>query len=313
MKRRLLALTILAAIPGAPPAAEGSGAILRCDPGMQILSIDGDRKRAVGADDHRHDCNLPMKPGPHVLLVKFEHGAVGDSYFDTRFWTRQDLQVTFEAESGRTYRLKGGFTPDWHAWVVDVTSQEYDSPWPPSAYPKERRAAAKGKPKSILVAKLSPRNVVILSADGQMRSPWFVPAELKPLAIRKKDQATGDLAFVEVTEGTSLGIYDAIINGNAFSLEKNWGYVCGETQVPVFENLAGSRVYYLGRFDFTAVPTGLEFRFTQEDLESVRHSLQGAHPELAHVLEPASVRSARIRRPCEIVMPGRIWSNSGFE
>jgi hypothetical protein len=304
----LLALTILAADPRPALAADNPPAILRCDPALFVKAIDGDKKKRVSPADTSEDCNVSLTPGRHSLEVSFEwsHSA---ALVEMSWSSHEDASVDFEAVAGRIYRLKGTLIPSWKAWVEDVTTEESvlrDLLPAPKQKSKTRNSA-------VVVARLAPRDVVVVGYQGGTKGPWLWASKFLGLYIKKEAQGSTDLAFAEVDDGTSFGVTSAVTNGNAFSLNKNRGDVCGETRVPVFEKLTGGKVYYLGSFDYAVVPTGLEFTLTQKDMESVRQQLRADRPELADALEPATFRMSRVRRPCEAVKSGELWINRNIE
>jgi hypothetical protein len=306
---RALALTLLVASGKVALAGNDGHAVLRCDPALWIKSIDDNKKLRVSRADSIEDCNVNLTPGRHSLEVAFEWNQSEAALFEATWSSHENLTVEFDALADRIYRLKGELVPTWKAWVSDVTADEaalIDLPLAPKRKSKTESPA-------IVVARLAPRNVVVLSYAGKTSGPWFRAAYFKGLYIDKVAQPSTDLAFIELDDASNLGMIGATVNGNAISLDKQRGKLCGETTAPVFENLRGGRVYYLGRLDFSVVPSGLAFTLTQADIETTRQQLRSMRPEIAAAVEPASFRMARMRIPCEAVKTGESWTNRTIE
>lgn len=283
-------------------------ALLRCDPGLVVLSIDGDKKRRVSANDLRNDCNVPLPRGKHELVAKFDWRP-SDSMFGWEYYSPNEERLDLEVTENHIYRLKGAFEPTWRAWIDDVTSQERALP----SHDHPRKGWAESLPvgqrTSVVIMKLTPTNTFVATYYGRTQGPWFLPGKYVPVYIKNKDWARDDYAIGEVEAGANLGITHATINGNSFGLDKQWGHLCGETLAPVFENLAGGKAYFLGNFSFVSTPAGLVAQFTQNDLQAARDFLRSRRPDLAAELEPAAYRMVRRRVPCEVVPLDRRWQN----
>ena len=76
-------------------------------------------------------------------------------------------------------------------------------------------------------------------------------------------------------------------------------FVC-DTEVPVYEDLPGGRVLYLGDYHLKSGTTGGKFTVTW-DLESARRFLQAHHPALVDKLELADSRELRVPEPCLLI------------
>lgn len=304
-----LALALLFACRCLAAPAAGPRAELRCDPALVVKAIDGDKKKRVSRADSFADCKVSLAPGHHSVVVGFEWTQSEAALFEATWSSHEDSVVEFDAEEGRIYRLKGTLIPSWKVWLDDVTAEEsalQDLPLAPKQKSKTRNSA-------FVVARLKPRNVVLVGYEGDTDGPWFRGAKRNVLYIEEDAQASTDLVIAEVDDAANYGIITAVVNGNSISLDKNRGRVCGDTRTPTFEKLTGGKVFYLGSFDFDVVPAGLEFDFTQKDIESVRQQLRATRPQLAAALEPAAFRMARVRYPCEGVKSGQMWINRNID
>jgi hypothetical protein len=283
-------------------------AVLRCDPGLMIMSIDGDKKRRVSRDESRLDCNVVLKPGRHQLVARFEWTQPG-YYFNTKVTSRREEHVEFQIVENRIYRLKGTDEPAWKAWVEDVTDREAKLPSVATASKRWRKTLPAGQRTSVAVMKIAPSNTFVGTYYGRTQGPWFYPGQYVPVYIPKEAWDLDDYAIGDIEAGAVIGIENAIVNGNAFSLNKQHGTPCGETLVPVFENLDGGKVYFLGSFAFESTPSGMMVRFTQEDLKGAAEFLRSRRPELAGTIEPASFRLVRKRIPCDGIPVNEVWRN----
>ena len=63
--------------PHKPPAGQ---ALVRCDPGLMIMSIDGDKGRRVNNGRGNFDCAILLSPGEHRFGLD-EHAAGGRGHF----------------------------------------------------------------------------------------------------------------------------------------------------------------------------------------------------------------------------------------
>ncbi len=280
-----------------PPRPTVATAQLRCDPLTVIKAIDGKVRnimaRQAGAFS---DCEIPLSAGSHVLKVCYEGGRYQISPpVNVRYVYRceEDKEVLLDAVAGRIYRLRIGFEPGFTAWIEDVTTIESDYPASPSV--NKSRAVSKEERQSMILVR-SPGGEVPAFLQGAVQNQWFK-------ASRMKQAFSGPMKMTAEPEGYFLG---TISNGDTLAIRRvvegaHFFSVC-DTQVPVYEDMAGGRVLYLGDYHFERRALGALYTVTH-DLEAARRFLQAHHPQLVEKLESASFRALRVPEPCMLMNP----------
>lgn len=273
-----------------------SGASLRCDPWTVIKAIDGRALKVSALQGGAFtDCEIPLSAGRHVVKVCYEGRGLtisGTGNVITIYRCDQDRLVEFEAADAHVYRiglsLETGFAPH----IDDVTATESEVPASPTAN-KSRRGLPKDQRNSIVLLRASGGGEPAILA-GTVQHLWFK-------ANRMAQAFSGPDKMRAETDGYFTG---TVGNGDTVSLRhmKSEGlpvFVC-DTEVPVYEDLPGGRVLYLGDYHLESGPTGKQFSVTW-DLESARKFLQAHHPALVDKLELADSRELRVPEPCLLV------------
>jgi len=297
-----LALALLALHSAAFAQDNGSAgqAMLRCDPGSRIDGIDGDGRYVVGSyGSGFNDCEIRLAPGKHVVKACYEVGTAGatDVYKCDR-----PRDLTFEASAGSIYRmrLKLGRADKWETSIEDVTATESNVPASPAAN-KSRKDIPKDQRKSMVLVRASERDEPAF-LKGEVQHLWFKMRDARQvLSGPSKMHGEKDGYFTDkVANGESLAIYYMFHQeGSAFSRE--FSYVCA-TELPVYEDLPGGKVLYLGDYHFERAPGGMRFTVTH-DVEAARNFLQANHPELVDKLVVADWRMLRTPELCETKGP----------
>lgn len=273
-----------------------SVALLRCDPWTVIKAIDG-RARKVSAlqGGAFTDCEIPLSAGRHVVKVCYEGRSLtisGTGSLTTIYRCDQDRLVEFEAAEAHVYRLRlsleTGFAPN----IEDVTETERDVRPSPTAN-KSRRGLSKDQRESMVLMRVSGGGEPALLA-GTVQHLWFK-------ASRMAQAFSGTDKMRAETDGYFTG---TVGNGDTVSLrhlesEGLTAFVC-DTEVPVYEDLPGGRVLYLGDYHLESGTAGGQFTVTW-DLESARKFLQAHHPALVDKLELADSRELRVPEPCLLI------------
>lgn len=282
----------------AAPLPDAPQAQLRCDPGVAVRSVDGEASKGAANPAGETDCRIPVDPGPHTVAAGF-FWDVGD--LTNYRWARIDEPVTlqFEAAEGRIYRVRYRVDPDQKAWIEDVTDEERGlpshEPFAPVAkdIPKTQR-------KSTVIARIAPAYTEILLKPGRTSGVFFQDTGYGPW-LRPKKGTT--YAIGRVNAGETAGFVFVNYRGKGLSMPAQMN-ACDAVHVPVYENVPGGQVLYLGRFEIEAVAGGYVLHFSQGDLEAVRAELAVEHPALARELRAASFRMARVAEPC---LPIKRW------
>ena len=300
-----LALLALHSV-AAAQAPVGSGeAMLRCDPGTRIDGIDGDGRYVVASYSSTfNDCAIRLPPGKHVVKACYE--LTGGGLIPETIKCDEDRELNFDAVAGGVYRLGLRITPDraWKAWIDDVTATEATVAPSPEVN-KSRKDLPKDQRKSMILVRSSERDEPAF-LKGDVLHLWFRMKDLRQaLGSPSKMRGEKDGYFTDkVSNGDSLALYYMFHQeGSAFS--RSFQYVC-DTELPVYEDLPGGKVLYLGDYHFEPAPGGWRFTLSQ-DVEAARTFLRANHPELVDKLVVADHRMLRTPEICG-VRPGRLRS-----
>jgi len=288
-------------------AQDAPDALLRCDPGSRIDGIDGDGRYVVASYSGTfNDCELRLPAGKHVVKACYE--VTGGGSLSTGPETvkcDQGRELSFDAVAGRVYRLRLTLARDWKAWIEDVTSSEGNVPASPQVN-KSRRNLPSDQRKSMVLVRSSERDEPAF-LTGDVQHLWFKAHTLRQaLAGPSKMRNEKDGYFTDkVSNGDSLGIYYMFHQeGSVWS--RTFEYVC-DTELPVYEDLPGGKVVYLGDYHFEPAPGGGR-RFTvTHDVDAARNFLRAKHPDLLDKLVVADFRMLRTPELCGI-HPGRLRS-----
>jgi hypothetical protein len=273
--------------------------LLRCDPGSRIDGIDGDGRYVIASYGPTYnDCEIRLSAGKHVVKACYE--LTGPGAIPETFTCDQKRDLEFDASPGNVYRLRLKITPSrvWNAWIEDVTAKESDVPASP-VINKARKDLPKDQRKSTILVRASERDEPAF-LKGQVQHLWFRMKDLRQaLSAPSKMRSEKDGYFTDkVSNGDSLAIYYMFHqDGSAFS--RTFDYVC-DTELPVYEDLPGGKVLYLGDYRFERAPDGGR-RFTvTHDVEAARNFLRANHPELVDKLVVADSRMLRTPEICGI-------------
>jgi hypothetical protein len=304
--RHLLAVTSLLLILVVPPAlaqdpGSGSTATLRCDPGSRIDGIDGDKRYVVASYGAGfNDCKIELPPGRHVVKVCYEVMEPGFGvYMGADLLTcKQNQDLAFDAVAGGVYRIRMKLTRDWKLWIQDVTSTEADVPAPPTIN-KSRRDLPKDERKSMVLVRVLSEKDEPAFLKGEVQHVWFKMRDLhqafgNPSKMRReKDGYFSD----KFSNGDTIALhYMFHQEGSAFS--RSFEDVC-ETPLPVYEDLPGGKVLYLGDYRFVAEVSGRRFT-VEQDVEAARNFLRANYPQLVDKLVVADYRTLRSTELCAL-------------
>jgi hypothetical protein len=305
MVRNLLTLTaLLAAFMPQAVFAQSPGsntATLRCDPGSRIDGIDGDKRYVVASyGSGFNDCKIDLPPGRHVVKVCYEVMEPGFGvYMGADLLTcKQSQELAFDAVAGGVYRVRMKLARDWKTWIEDVTSTEAAVPAPP-AINKSRRDLPKDERKSMVLVRVLSEKDEPAFLKGEVDHVWFKMRDLRqafgnPSKMhREKDGFFSD----KFSNGDTIALhYMFHQEGSAFS--RSFEDVC-ETPLPVYEDIPGGKVLYLGDYRFEAGAGGRRFTVTR-DVEAARAFLKANYPQLVDKLVVAEYRTLRSPEICAI-------------
>jgi hypothetical protein len=305
--RVFAALAMLASHSGASGQAGGvADTVLRCDPGIRIDGIDGDGRYVIASYGATFtDCEIHLPPGKHVVKACYE--LTGPGPVPETLTCDQKRELEFDATAGSVYRLRLQITPTrvWKAWIEDVTSAEGNVAAPPRIN-KSRKDLPKDQRKSMVLVRSSERDEPAF-LKGEVAHVWFRMKDLRQaLSSPSKMRGEKNGYFTDkFSNGDSIGIYYMFHQeGSAFS--RRFDYVC-DTELPVYEDLPGGKVLYLGDYHFEPAPDGGR-RFTvTHDIDAARDFLRVNHPELVDQLMVADYRMLRTPEICG-VHQGRLRS-----
>jgi hypothetical protein len=294
MHRRLM-FSLACLLGPAPWCHAEAMATLFTDPVVQIKAIDGDSTRKVLVFESKPDRGTKLTPGNHVLDVcYYRFTAVGAGGYLSQSYTNcdADRKVPFDAQPGHIYRLKLELLPgEWKTWIEDVTAEEAEL-LAQVAAPK-----AKGGGKSLLVLRVSPGNMGVMTTSGRTEHIWFLPGSFGGF-LMKGDPADG-LLTRKVSGGSTVGITD-LSTPKAALIPIKTEFLCGDSRIPVLENVPGGGAFYLGEFEFTSTPAGPRVRVKHEGLEAARETLRKTLPEFADKLQHAQLQWKRLPEVCAV-------------
>jgi hypothetical protein len=287
-------------------AQDASDALLRCDPGSRIDGIDGDGRYVVASYSSAfNDCELRLPPGKHVVKACYEVSGGGSlSTGPVTVKCDQARELPFDAVAGKVYRLRLTFAQGWNAWIEDVTTTEAHVPASPQMN-KSRHDLPSSQRKSLVLVRASERDEPAF-LTGDVQHLWFKTHSLRQaLAGPSKMRTEKDGYFTDkVSNGDNLGIYYMFHQeGSVWS--RSFDYVC-DTEIPVYEDLPGGKVLYLGDYHFEGTAGARRFTVTH-DVEAARNFLRANHPEMADKLVVADFRMLRTPELCGI-REGRLRS-----
>jgi hypothetical protein len=273
-----------------------SGALLRCDPWTVITAIDG-RARKISAlqGGAFTDCEIPLAAGRHAVKVCYEgrgYEISGSGNVQTIYRCDQDRLVEFDVADAHVYRLRLSLATGFAPAIEDVTATEREVPATPTSN-KSRRGLPKEQRESMVLLRAS-GNAEPAFMAGSVQHLWFK-------ASRMRQALSGPEKLRAETDGYFTG---TVRNGDTVSLrhmqtEGLAAFVC-DTKVPVYEDLPGGQVLYLGDYHVESGPAGRQFTVTW-DLESARKFLEARHPELANKLQLAASRELGVPEPCLLI------------
>jgi hypothetical protein len=293
-----MAMPLLLMHARADAQADPSAALLRCDPWTVIKAIDG-RARKVSAlqGGAFTDCEIPFSAGRHVVKVCAEGLGLamsGTTNVLTHYRCERDRLVEFEAFDQHVYRVKLSLETGFSPTIEDVTATERDVAPSPTANKSRRGVPAAQRESKVLVRVSGGGEPAFL--QGTVRHLWFK-------ASRMRQAFSGPDELRAQTDGYFMGTAGIGETISLRSIVKDGmpAFVC-DTEVPVYEDLPGGRVLYLGDYHLEAGPAGPRFEVTF-DLEAARKFLESHHPALVDRLEPAASRDLRVPEPC-LLIPG---------
>jgi hypothetical protein len=294
---RLAAAVLALVVPGIVCAQTASPldrerALLHCDVGVTVKSVDGDTARTASNPDGMTDCMIRVEPGRHVAVLEFSwDSSLATSHYGIR--AKSPATVDFDALAARLYRARFQVFPAEKAWIEDVTDEERDLP-SHEPFSAKSRDVPKNQRTSIVIARISPDDMSVMLAAARTRGILF---ERSGHSTTLKAKKGAKFVLETLDAGETAGLVFASSRGKGLS-NPTQIFPCDAARVPVFENVSGGQVVYLGHFGFERVATGYGLRFSQEDLEEVRADLAKDSPELASQLQAAPYRMARLANPC---------------
>lgn len=301
----IVSLAALLSSTAVAQAPSTSSAMLRCDPGTLIDDIDGGSKSRyfAGEGSGFKECAIPLAPGPHVLNVCFSTNSaatttIGGATVASGGVCTQSRRLEVVAQPGRTYRIRIDLTPDWKAFVDDVTDAEagisYELP-PEKPKPK----GPKKDRETIVVLRATPENAYLGVQKGVIRGKWFdvgMFGALKVFNFSRKGVPDGYHLY-RAYGGDSIAFTSGqMMDGSV--LEIHSFRPCDAFLLRVHEDIPAGKVLYLGHLTVKKAPVGYVAAFSDDDLAEARAYMDSHHPELAGRLEAFPYREVRSASVC---------------
>jgi hypothetical protein len=274
-------------------AQEPEPALLRTDPVVSVMSIDGDTARQIPAFAALRDREAALTPGSHTLEVCFDNStSFNNGAFVTYVQSQcdADREVVLDALAGHVYRLKIALhAREWKTWFEDVTDTE------PRMFAQPAQPKSKGGGKSVILLRMQPGDISASIGSGRIEHIWFV-AGMWGNFMMSGDPADGFLSR-KVSSGATVGIVDFHTPKTAL-IPRKTEFVCGDTRIPVLENVPGGAAYYLGEFRFKTTAAGPIIEVTHDGLEAARDYLRRTDPKLSDKLQHATLQWKRLPAVC---------------
>lgn len=274
-------------------AQQAEVAVLRTDPVVSIKAIDGDKTREIPALAALRDREATLTPGSHKVTVCFDNSSSFNNGAFVTYVTSVcdvDREVVLDAQAGHIYRLKITLqAKDWKTWFEDVTDTE------PKLFEQPAEPKSKGGGKSVILLRMVPGDISVSVGSGKVEHIWFV-AGMWGNFMMSGDAADGFLSR-KVSSGATVGIVDFNTPSTAM-IPRKTEFLCGDTRIPVLENVPGGGAYYLGEFAFKQTTNGPLIEVKHEGLEAARDYLKKVDPKLADKLQPADVHWKRLPSIC---------------
>lgn len=288
-----LACVSLAGVVATADAQQSEAAVLRTDPIIFLKAIDGDTSREIPAFAALRDREATLTAGSHTLKLCFDNSSsFNNGAFVTYVQSTCDVdrEIVVDAQAGHVYRLKIALhAKDWKSWIEDVTDTE-PRLFAPPAEPKN-----KGGGKSVILVRMTPGDISVSVGAGRIEHIWFVPGMWGNFMM-SGDAADGFLSR-KVSGGATVAIVDFNTPSTAL-IPRKTEYLCGDTRIPVLDNVAGGGAYYLGEFSFKSTANGPLIEVTHEGLEAARDYLKKTEPKLADKLQHAALQWKRLPLIC---------------
>jgi len=288
-----LACVLLASVAATASAQQPESALLRVDPVVVVKAIDGDTSHGIPVFAALRDREAPLTAGAHHLTVCFDNsGSFNNGAFVTYVQSTCDVDrdITLDAQAGHVYRLKLALlAKEWKSWIEDVTDTE------PRQFSDAAKPKSKGGGKSLILLRMVPGDISVSVGSGRIEHIWFVPGMWGNFMM------SGAAADGFLSRKVSGGATTAIVDFNTPStalIPRKTEFLCGDTRIPVLENVPGGGAFYLGEFKFKATPEGPLIEVTHDGLEAARDYLKKVEPKLADQLQHATLQWKRLPAIC---------------
>jgi len=288
-----LACIPLAGIAVTASAQQPEAALLRTDPVVHVKAIDGDTSRAIAALAALRDREATLPAGSHTFKVCFDNSSsFNNGAFVTYVQSTCDVDrdVVLDAQAGHVYRLKIALhAREWTTWFEDVTDTE------PRSFAQPAEPKSKGGGKSVILVRMVPGDISASIGSGRVEHIWFV-AGMWGNFMMSGDPADGFLSR-KVSSGSTVAVVDFNTPSTAL-IPRKTEFLCGDTQIPVLENVPGGGAFYFGEFRFKSTAAGPLIEVTHEGLEAARDYLKKVEPKLADKLQHADLQWKRLPVVC---------------
>jgi hypothetical protein len=273
-------------------------AILRCDPGVVIQSIDGHEElHAAGNGQLFVECAVPLAPGSHEIEACHE---IHTGRLVAKCQENSHFRVDAKAGGAYRVRLQLELKPDleWKSWVEDVTDSESGFSFEKPAR-KPKPSGSKKDLETVVVMGATPEYAWLFLEKGQLLGKWFTHGSLFG-PMRSKGQSTagvpGGYHIIKVKAGDTIALTGGRMMEGSMFVAKGV-HPCGDFPLRVYEDLPGGKVLYLGHLNLRTALLGYVGEYT-DNLEAARSFLEQSEPELAKRLEPASFRVLSVADVC---------------